>query len=91
MAPIPEVEQPQKQKGKPKSRKRKAEHDPEPCRFVKKRHRNLEKQALDKLSSLHMKCVRAVGSIKSVVSNCIANDFVPWFQKELMNIKVFNI
>jgi hypothetical protein len=28
----------------------------------------------DKLSSLHMKCVRTLGSVKSLVSECMADD-----------------
>jgi 5'-3' exonuclease len=83
------IEQPQQQKGKRKSKKRKAEDDPD-APTIKKRKRNVEKQVLDKLSSLHMKCVRTLGYVKSLVSECMADDFVPWFQKELANIKVFN-
>lgn len=74
---------------KRKSTKRKAENDPEPSSLVKKRKRNPEKQVLDRLSSLHMKCVRTVGSLRSVVSKCIVDDFVPWFQTEIANFKVF--
>jgi 5'-3' exonuclease len=53
------IEQPQQQKGK-----RKAEHDTDAPK-IQKRKRNMEKQVLDKLSSLHMKCVRTLGSVKS--------------------------
>jgi 5'-3' exonuclease len=83
------IEQPQQQKGKRKSTKRKAEHDTDAL-TIKKRKRNMEKQVLDNLSSLHMKYVRTLGSVTSLVSECMADDFVPWFQKELANIKVFN-
>jgi 5'-3' exonuclease len=77
------------QKKKRKSKKTKALVD-EPAREVKKRTRNPEKQVLDRLSAFHMKCVRTLGSIKSLVSESISAEFVPWFQQELVNIKVIN-
>ena len=77
------------QKQKRKSKKRKSEQALD-APTIKKRKRNQEKQVLDRLSALHMKCVRTVGSLKSLVSECIAIEFVPWFQNELVNIKVVN-
>ena len=87
---LPLPEQQANQKKKRRSKKRKAKGDLEPAREVKKRTRNQEKKVLDRLSALHMKCVRTIGSVKSLVPESIAAQFVPWFQKELVNIKVFN-